>query len=156
MPASGKSSFAKVLSEYYQYPMIDLDQAIVEKAKMSISEIFTKNGEEAFRMMESELLREISETHDDLILSTGGGTPCFHDGIHYMNQNGFTVFLEAPAETLIERLMEKEGRPLMQGDVTKKVKDLLTERLPYYRQAQVRISHREPRLLGEALAQLRN
>lgn len=156
MPGSGKSFFGNRLKEYFDYPMIDLDKEIEAKEGTSITEIFALQGEEYFRKVEAQLLREISERHETLILSTGGGTPCFHDGISYMNETGITIFLETPKDVLIERLSRKSHRPLMRGDVEKSVDDLLSKRLKHYQQADITIDHRDPDLLVELIKKLKS
>jgi len=147
MPGSGKSFFGKRLIEHLDYMLIDLDKEIESREGRSISEIFEKEGEEYFRKVEAELLRTITSANEKLILSTGGGTPCFHDGMAFMNENGITVFLETVREQLIERLARKSHRPLIRGDVEKSVNDLLEKRMQFYGQADISISHRDPKLL---------
>lgn len=154
MPGSGKSYFARLLSEHFNYPMLDLDHAVEEKAGERIPELFADRGEEYFRKLEAETLREITENHDDLIISTGGGTPCFHEGMEYMNTHGVTVFLKTDRALLVERLSEKTDRPLMQGDVEKKIDELLETRLPFYDKARITIQHRDPDLLANEISSL--
>lgn len=137
--------------EHLDYPLIDLDKEIEAREGKTISEIFAGEGEEYFRRVEADLLREISTQHEHMILSTGGGTPCFHEGIDYMNKNGVTVFLETEKEVLIERIAKKSHRPLMRGDVEKTVNDLLAKRLACYQQAQISIAHRDPDILVELI-----
>jgi len=123
--------------------IIDLDHEIEEAEGREISDIFSSEGEDYFRQIESAMLKKVSENNDNIIISTGGGTPCFHDGMKYMKENGIVVFLETPKETLIERLAKKDHRPLVQGDVENRVNQLLKSRLPIYQQAHLSISHRE-------------
>lgn len=156
MPGSGKSYFGNRLKEFLDYPFIDLDDELEKTENRSISEIFAAEGEAYFRHAEAGLLRSVSERHPHMILSTGGGTPCFHEGISYMNQNGISVFLQTKKEVLIKRLMGKEHRPLMQDDVEKKVTELLDRRMKYYQQAHVCIDHRDPNLLIELINKLKS
>ncbi|MFT6867273.1 MAG: shikimate kinase [Cyclobacteriaceae bacterium] len=142
LPGTGKSHFGKVLAAEIGFPFYDLDALIEEKESRKINELFESEGESYFRRIESELLKNISGKNQ-FILATGGGTPCFHDGIHYMNENGVTVYLTQDRATLIERISKKSHRPLMQGDVEKRINELLETRSQYYDQADVTIAHRD-------------
>lgn len=153
MPGSGKSYFGKQLAEHLSWPFFDLDHEIEIKEEKTIHSIFTSEGEDYFRRSEAETLRGLSRDHKTMILSTGGGTPCFHEGINYMNENGITVFLETSLDVLIERLSNKTHRPLIQGEVEKNVTDLLAKRMKYYQQARITIDHHDPDLL---ISQLRD
>lgn len=156
MPGSGKSFFGKKLSEELDYQLIDLDKAIEEKEGRAISDIFASSGEAYFREVESLTLKEVSERSEHQIISTGGGTPCFLDGLDYMNAHGITVFLETKRDLLIERLAKKNHRPLVQGDTEKRVDELLAKRLPIYKKAQISIAHREVDLLLNAIKSIKS
>jgi len=156
MPGSGKSYFGRKLSEALNITLVDLDSAIEQKENRTISEIFAADGEAYFREVENSFLKEISVQHEEIIVSTGGGTPCFLDGLDFMIQNGVTVFLEADKELLIERLISKSHRPLVQGDTEKRVEDLLKNRLPIYERAQISIAHREVDLLLDEIKSLKS
>jgi len=147
MPGCGKSYFGKKLATELDCALIDLDKVIEDKEGMEIAEIFSSKGEDYFRKIENEVLKETTKECKFQIISTGGGTPCFHDGIDYMNQHGITVFLETERELLIERIARKSHRPLMQGDTEARVDELLKARLPIYKKAQISIAHREVDLL---------
>lgn len=156
MPGSGKSYFGEKLSANLNYDLIDLDKAIEEKEGLAISEIFSSKGEDYFRQLENDLLKEISNQSDQLIISTGGGTPCFHNGLAFMNTHGTTVFLEAEKEVLVDRLSRKSHRPLVQGDTEARVEELLKTRLPIYKKAHISIAHRDVDLLLEAIKNLKS
>ncbi len=150
MPGSGKSFLGKRISEAVGYKLTDLDAAIEEKEGITISEIFSTKGEVYFRQLEHDTLQEVTEKSEHQIISAGGGTPLFHQGMHYMNEHGITVFLETDRELLIERLAAKSHRPLVQGNTAAKVDELLQRRLPIYRMAHFTIAHREvDRLIDE-------
>lgn len=153
MPGSGKSSFGKKLAAHFDYPLIDLDTEIELEEGRTIAALFAAEGEEYFRKIEAEMLRRLTLDHEQMILSTGGGTPCFYSGIDYMNAHGITVFLEMTKEVLIERLSRKNHRPLIKGDAEKSVNELLAKRRRYYGQAHLSIDHRDPDLL---IKQLKN
>lgn len=155
MPGSGKSYFGKKLQELFSYPLIDMDKVIEEREGMEITAIFSEKGEPYFREMEAKVLRELTDEYVEAIISTGGGTPCFHEGMTYMNSHGTTIFLETDREVLIDRLGRKAHRPLVQGDVDGRVDALLRERLPVYQQAHITIAHRDPALMLEAIDALK-
>ncbi|REE06000.1 shikimate kinase [Marinoscillum furvescens DSM 4134] len=151
MPGSGKSHFGRILEEELICPLIDLDKEIEEAEERTISDIFEQEGEEYFRQAEARMLRIITESQEEVIISTGGGTPCYHDGLEYMNAHGTTVYLEAEESVLIKRLAPKDHRPLMVGDTEKRVKELLNQRLPVYQKAKITLSHRDPKRLAQEL-----
>ncbi|MEO9475138.1 MAG: shikimate kinase [Cyclobacteriaceae bacterium] len=142
LPGTGKSYFGKILAEATGFEFADLDKIIEENEGRSISTIFETDGEDYFRKVEASLLRDFSEK-GEFILATGGGSPCFHDGMSFMNENGITVYLTQDRETLIERISRKSHRPLMQGDVENRIDELLRTRSQYYNQADITIEHRD-------------
>ncbi len=108
-PASGKSTLARQLAERFGASMVDLDAAIVERAGMSIPEIFATRGEAAFREFEAEELRRA----DVQIVALGGGTLLREDSRKFAEEHGFVVVLDVPDEVLARRIAEKPGaRPL--------------------------------------------
>lgn len=155
MPGSGKSYFARKLADHFSFPMVDLDEVVEEREGKTISDIFEMYGEDYFRKSEFETLKSISEKHKDMIISTGGGAPCFFDGIDYMNNHGITVFLRVEKEILIERLSQQTNRPLMTGDLEDKIDLLLTNRLKIYQKAQLTLDHQDPNLFLAQIEQLK-
>lgn len=147
LPGTGKSHFGQELKNEISLPFFDLDDLIEQKEGIPISNIFENKGEDYFRKIESELLRSFSEK-ESFILATGGGSPCFHNGIDLMNNVGVTIYLTQDKKTLIDRLSGKSHRPLMQNDVGNKVDELLKTRSKYYNQADITISHRDVKLLS--------
>ena len=112
MPGTGKSSIGKNVVKMLGSTFIDLDKLIEKKQRTTISEIWKKNGEEYFRKLESETLKEISIS-ENAIVSCGGGTPCFYNNLNWMNENGITVYLELPLNVLAQRIFEKKNsRPI--------------------------------------------
>lgn len=108
---SGKTTLAKKISKEYNIEYIDLDEYIENKYSMTISEIFNKFGEEYFRKIESNSLKEINK---NVIISTGGGTPCYHNNMEYMNTTGITIYVYCDSEILLKRLFNnKNSRPLL-------------------------------------------
>lgn len=113
---SGKSFIGKQLSESLGYKFVDLDQKIEEREKTSISEIFENRGEIFFRRMEREILEEILESEDSLVISLGGGTPCYGNNLELIKgtEDALTFYLKLKVENLTERLfLEKDHRPMI-------------------------------------------
>lgn len=139
--ASGKSFLGKELAQLYGLPFIDLDERIEQQSGLSIAEWFEQRGELAFREYESQQLRAAT-MFQDLVLACGGGTPCFHNNISWMNEQGITVFLDVPTELLFQRLRTaKINRPLVaqlaDEDLKSWIAERLALRLPYYQQAAI-------------------
>lgn len=143
MPGSGKSTIGKKIADHLHLPFYDLDTFIEKKAKKSIPEIFRSYGEEAFRIQEADALRELTEgLVENAIIATGGGTPCFHENMDYMNSRGFTIYLELPLDKIIQNLeKDKESRPVLDAtlgkDLRKKLFLLKQNRAQYYEQSRV-------------------
>lgn len=144
---SGKTYLGKILSSHMNIPLIDLDEWIEKREKRSISKIFEQEGELAFRLMETTALHELDEMSQsgmDLIVSTGGGTPCFHDNMDLMNRIGTTIWLNPPIDTLLSRLAkEKDHRPLLSRLTNEQMSDFVNQkiqdRIIFYNQAKVRV-----------------
>ncbi len=111
----GKTTIGKLLSKELGVQFIDLDKYIESRYRKTVPDIFAEKGEEKFRMIEREMLREVA-TFQDVLISTGGGTPCFFDNMDLMNQHGVTVYIKASAKQLVSRLLAYKGvRPIIQG-----------------------------------------
>lgn len=139
---SGKTHWGRKLSQKLGIPMFDLDEQVVTREEKSINDIFHDSGEEYFRMIEKETLHIISESHDSLVMATGGGTPCYFNNVEYMNQSGTTVWINTPMDVLYRRLIaEKEQRPLIRelGDDKLKlfINKKFADRRIYYEQADI-------------------
>lgn len=136
---SGKTTVAKKLASSLNYQYIDLDEVIERETKSTIAELFEKEGEDSFRLKEQHALRR-TEGLDKAVISTGGGTPCFFDNMDWMNEEGITVYLEAPAGLLFHRLLhEKDKRPLLKkiGEIQlmEHIQEHLAQREQYYKKA---------------------
>jgi shikimate kinase len=102
-------------------------------------DIFEKHGEDYFREKEALMLRKMID-HNDCIIATGGGAPCFNNNMQWMNDHGFTIYLSAGPQYLLENVMnEKDKRPLInklnKAELLFFIEQKLKERLPYYQQA---------------------
>jgi len=137
---SGKTTVGRLLAARLEYDFIDLDAHIEEKLFKSVSQIFAELGEEKFRLLEQQSLHEVAG-FDHVVISTGGGTPCFFDNMAYMNERGITVYLKLTAEELAERLEMSHAnkRPLLAGrkgeELRRFIGEGLEKREPYYDQA---------------------
>lgn len=80
----GKSHYGKILGEKLGLPFFDLDEKIEEQEGKSITEIFAREGEEYFRLVEKDVLHLITESHENFVMACGGGTPCFYNNIDYL------------------------------------------------------------------------
>jgi len=137
---SGKTSVGKKLAKSLGIEFIDLDSFIEGQAKMSINNIFDGPGEQVFRNLEREGLEELSNK-EDIVVATGGGTPCFKDNMNFLNEHGITIYLKLENRILLERLANaKSDRPLLKNLSDEELKDYiekkLAERAPTYERAQ--------------------
>ncbi|MFO7257267.1 MAG: shikimate kinase [Bacteroidota bacterium] len=137
MPGSGKSVVGARLAVLLRLPFVDLDEEIEREAGMTVTQVFAEKGEAYFRELESRLLRSWAERPYAFVMATGGGAPCFHDGIDIINRSGASIFLDVPISALVARIAEEEHRPLIQGgDREEKLNALLQQRRPIYEKAQ--------------------
>ncbi len=129
----GKSTMGIRLSYRMQYILEDTDKLIETKAGMTISEIFAREGEEAFRQMETQLLRTLAEKKGRRVYSVGGGTPVRAVNRPLLRELGTVVYLRVRPETVYERLKNDTTRPLLQGeDPLGKIRRLMAERESAY------------------------
>lgn len=136
---AGKTTIGKALSKDLGVIFYDLDWYIESRMRKSVSQIFAERGEEGFRKIEYNMLHEVAE-FEDVIISCGGGTPCFFDNMDYLNQQGDVVYLKATPETLYKHLlMAKIERPLLKGKSAEEliayITEHLKERSPFYEKA---------------------
>lgn len=138
---SGKSTVGKKISSALGWDLIDLDKEIERREGKQLHEIFSGEGEAYFRKIESEVLRDLI-TDKNLIISCGGGTPCFHSNMDFMVRNGITVYLKMEAEELRSRLINSHStRPLIKNLTPEGLLDYinksLSEREKYYNQSEI-------------------
>ena len=139
---AGKTTLGKAFARELNVPFIDLDWYIEERFHKSIRELFAERGEASFRELERSMLHEVSE-FEDVIVSTGGGTPCFFVFLVYMNRHGQTVFLDVHPDILFNRLrVATRQRPILQGKTDEELRSFIVEaldkRAPFYSQARYR------------------
>ena len=136
---SGKTTVGKALSKDMGIPFYDLDWYIESRMRKTVAQIFAERGEEGFREIERYMLHEVAE-FEDVIISCGGGTPCFFDNMDYMNGQGETVYLKASPEVLYGHpKMGKTERPLLKNKTPEEMQVFIAEQLekrePYYSKA---------------------
>ncbi len=142
---SGKSKLGKKMARLLNLPFIDLDNFIEQKYKLSISEIFQEKGEEYFRQIESDTLKEIVHAEENFVLASGGGTPCFNDNMEFINSISTSIYLNVSEKILFGRLRaNKSKRPLIANlsddELKAFIEKKLSERNKFYSQAQHLIS----------------
>ncbi|ALD22359.1 shikimate kinase [Hymenobacter sp. DG25A] len=144
MPGAGKTTLGRALATLYELPFLDLDEEIVRQEQRSIPDIFGAEGEAYFRQREAAVLREVVQQHPRLVLATGGGTPCFHNNMEVLLQEGLPLYLHVPVEELARRLLsEMAARPLLSHlpDATalqQQLLETLSRREQFYERAPLR------------------
>ena len=131
----GKSTIAKEIGNKYNVKVIDTDAEIERMLGLSIKEAFDKYGEDYFRTVETQVLKQITENNDNCVVSCGGGLPCFNDNMTYINAHGISVYIKVSLEEIISRLskLEIEKRPiLIDKDINSFIPNQLKEREYFY------------------------
>lgn len=143
---SGKTTIAKLLSEKIKLNVLDLDKIIEERLNSSVKAIFETKGEIYFRKIEHQIFSELMSNSENMILSLGGGTPCYAGNHLLLNGEGVTsIYLKASIETLYERLSAaKPDRPLLsvleKEEMQEFIAKHLFDRSYYYNQAAYKLS----------------
>jgi shikimate kinase len=141
MPGSGKSKVAKKLAELLGIPFQDSDWYIEQKERKKIHEIFSENGEAAFRAMEVDWLKQ---PHPIGVYATGGGLPCHNNSMDLLLEKGVVFYLHAPESFLKERIANNSSRPMFSGledsEVLEFLKKLYGQRRQHYRRAHFSIN----------------
>ncbi len=136
---SGKTTIGKLLSKKLGLQFVDLDLFIENRYRKSVTQLFAEKGESVFREIEHKTLVEISE-FENIVVSTGGGTPCFYDNMSLMNQSGITIYLKVSENELSKRLaIIKQNRPLVKNKNKEELRSFINENLSkresFYNQA---------------------
>ncbi|KAB5349094.1 shikimate kinase [Bacteroides salyersiae] len=137
---AGKTTLGKAFARKLNLPFVDLDWYMEERFHKTVGELFVERGEAGFRELEKNMLHEVG-AFENVVISTGGGAPCFFDNMDFMNRNGKTVFLNVHPDVLFRRLrVAKQQRPILQGKQDDELKEFiiraLEKRTPFYSQAQ--------------------
>ena len=132
---AGKSTISDYLSTMFDMKLVEMDQEISERQQMSIPDIFATYGEEYFRNLETDLLREL-QTGKNCIISCGGGVALREEIVVVMKKNGRGVLLTASPETIYERVKDSNDRPLLKGNNNVEfIADLMEKRREKYEAA---------------------
>lgn len=142
---AGKSSFGKRLAKKMGRVFLDSDYEIEKRTGCSVSDLFKKEGESAFRQLETDWLDQLDQPNS--IIALGGGTACFNNNMERINRMGISIYLELSPKALTDRLIKsKKNRPLIepfkhdQMALLKFIETTLATREPFYRQATICIS----------------
>ncbi|HHU96772.1 MAG: shikimate kinase [Bacteroidota bacterium] len=126
---SGKTTVGRQLARSLSLQFVDLDLFVEGKYRKTVLQLFVERGEEGFRELERQALCEVAE-FENVVISTGGGTPCFFNNMALMNRAGITVYLQAEPEELAHRLISsRTSRPLIAGKSKEELVSFITEHL---------------------------
>ena len=162
--AVGKTTISQLLSQITGLKNIDTDKLIEKRIGLTIPEIFKQKGEIFFRKREHEIFKEIIENSDDLVISTGGGTPCYAENHLLLNgKNVVSIYLRSSIGSIVEKLkLSKKGRPLVadkSGDELQEfVAKHLFERSYFYNHAtfKVDVDNKSPEAITKEILELLN
>lgn len=112
---SGKSSIGAIVAKKLEWQFLDSDREIERITGLTVAKIFELYGEREFRSQEQEYVRSLIGSTDPnrIILSTGGGLPCYENNWHLLQSLGPSIYLTAPLEVLVTRIADGENRPLL-------------------------------------------
>jgi shikimate kinase len=143
---SGKSVVSQKLAQQIEISVVELDEMIEQKCEMLIEEIFANKGELYFRKQEHQLFKELINNNESLIISVGGGTPCYFNNHELLSgKNVVSIYLKASIDTLYSRLINgKHNRPLIANLEDSEIKDFIAKHLFdrsfYYNQATLKVN----------------
>lgn len=131
MMGSGKTTVADALSKIYCLERVDTDEIIVSRYG-AIDKIFATFGEEHFRDIETEVIKEVANTLGSAVISLGGGAVLRAENVDYLKRTGKIFYLRATADTIIKRLKGDNTRPLLRGNLEERVHSVLSVRSGIY------------------------
>lgn len=131
MMGTFKTTLGISLSKRFKLPFYDSDLFIAKKENLTIPEIFQKVGEEGFRKIEREVIKELSKL-DNVIISTGGGVPLDENNMQALMENGKIVLLKASAHTIFGRIKNSSRPFILNGGTLESLQALLAKREPIY------------------------
>ena len=131
-PGTGKTTISNALSRITGFKEVDVDQYIVEKEGMAIKDIFAENGEQYFRDLETQALRDLQE-EKETIISCGGGAVLRDENVEILNTGSVIIQLKATPETVFERVKDHTHRPILNNDMSvRHITELMNQREPRY------------------------
>lgn len=134
LPGSGKSTVGRQLARRLQLPFYDSDRVIEERIGCAIKDFFAREGEEAFRDIEAQVIDELTQISQGVV-STGGGAVLRAENRVHLRSRGQVIYLKSTPEELARRLRHDTHRPLLQvEDPLKRLRDLFAIRDPLYRE----------------------
>jgi len=141
---TGKSHWGRIWAARHRYRFVDLDEMIEQHEGRSVLQMFEQQGEDYFRQKEAISLRN-TEHFQPVIVSCGGGTPCFFDNIHWMNTYGLSILLQSDPSTIMRNiLLEQDKRPLVknfnEAELLFFIEQKMKERTASYQQAKIHLS----------------
>jgi len=137
---TGKTSVGRLVADQLRFDYLDTDELIQARTGRTITDIFARDGEPAFRALEQQVTEELASRGRTLI-ATGGGLPTNPANLASLKKHALVVCLWSSPEKIWERVKSQTHRPLLHGpDPQKKIRDLLAAREPFYRQADVLIN----------------
>lgn len=139
----GKSYVGRNLAPLLGFEYIDADKFIEEQEGLTVKEIFEKKGEDYFRQKEKEFINQLDK-NTNLVVSTGGGAPCFFDNMDVMNEKGLTIYLNRSKEKVIWRLLKGQYKRPLIADLTSEAlsafyDERLESRKPFYEKAKLHV-----------------
>lgn len=153
---SGKTTIGKKVAEKLQWQFLDMDEIIEKRYEMEVADIFRLYGEGEFRGAEQDVLQELSSV-DNVIISTGGGAPCFFDNMDQMKRTGMTIYINLTPTVLAERLLATNlgSRPILaqlkKEELEKFIAENLSKRNSFYTQAQHQISGTDEEIVNNVM-----
>lgn len=152
---SGKSTMGKLVANKLGWTFVDTDHYIEKKEGRTISAIFTDDGEDYFRSLETEVLKELLESEEKKVLALGGGTPLREENRALLKDAGYVIFLKVTPKEAYERLKDDTERPLLQvPNPQEKIKELLDFRNPIYESAADYVLLEENKTLDDVFYEL--
>lgn len=158
MPGAGKTTLGRALATALELPFRDLDEEIVREEGRSVADVFLTEGEAYFRRREAAVLRNLVDRMPRMVLSTGGGTPCFHQNLEVLLQTGLTLYLAVSVTELVRRLQHAASvRPLLAqlpdtAALENRLRETLAARQQFYDRAPLHCT--APTCTVEAIRQL--
>jgi len=151
---SGKSTIGPILANTLGFPFVDVDELIQERAGRSINAIFGDMGEQGFRSIEREVLKDIASMENGVV-SLGGGTLTNEENFRLIHERGWIVYLRVSPEEAVRRLRSKADRPLLrdsgghrldEGALRQRIEELMKRREEFYNRADVIVTAEQKRI----------